>query len=51
MGADLLEAEESYDGYRLGKIMTKQFIDDMIERFKNNKRIHKKYVTLFTDEV
>jgi hypothetical protein len=36
--------EESYDGYKLGKTMTKEFIDDMIQRFKNNKRIHKKYV-------
>ena len=36
--------EESYDGYKLDKSMTREFIDDIIERFKNNKRIHKKYV-------
>lgn len=24
--------------------MTKEFIDDMIERFKNGKKLHKKYV-------
>src|SRR5436190_10881681 len=24
--------------------MTKEFIDDMIQRFRNDKRIHKKYV-------
>ena len=37
--------EESYDGVRLdGKEMTEEFINDMIERFKNGKKIHKKYV-------
>jgi len=39
--------EESYDGMRLGKEMTRQFIDDMVQRFKDNKRIHKKYVLSF----
>lgn len=29
---------------RLEKEMTQEFIDDMTERFKNGKKIHKKYV-------
>lgn len=29
---------------RLEKEITQEFIDDMIERFKNGKKIHKKYV-------
>jgi serine/threonine-protein phosphatase 5 len=36
--------EQSYDGYRLTNGMTREFIDDMITRFKINKRIHKDYV-------
>jgi serine/threonine-protein phosphatase 5 len=36
--------DDSYDGYKLGKVMTREFIDDMIQRFKDNKRIDKKYV-------
>ncbi|KAL7271837.1 Palmitoyl-protein thioesterase 1 [Rhizina undulata] len=40
---DKIEVEENYDGVRLGDEMTKEFIDDMIERFKNGKKIHKKY--------
>jgi len=36
--------EESYDGVKLGLSITKQFVNDMIVRFKDNKRIHKKYV-------
>jgi len=33
---------------KLGKKeMTREFIDDMIVRFKNNKKIHKKYVRVF----
>lgn len=36
--------EPSYDGPKLedGKI-TKEFIEEMMERFKNQKRIHKKH--------
>ena len=42
---DAILVEDNYDGVRLeGKEMTKEFIDDMIERFKNGKKIHKKYV-------
>jgi len=36
--------EESYDGCRLTDGMTQEFIDNMITRFKDNKRIHKDYV-------
>lgn len=45
-GLDLvsMEVDADYDGVRLGDEMTQDFIDDMIERFKNGKKIHKKYV-------
>ena len=38
--------EDSYDGARLaeGVDMTPEFITDMIERFKNGKKLHKKFV-------
>ncbi|KAM3474422.1 hypothetical protein MY5147_004277 [Beauveria neobassiana] len=36
--------EDGYDGVQLGDEMTQEFIDDMIERFKNGKKIAKKYV-------
>ncbi|KAH8702546.1 serine/threonine protein phosphatase PPT1 [Talaromyces proteolyticus] len=36
--------EDSYDGVHLGEEMTQEFIDDMLERFKNGKKIHRKYV-------
>lgn len=35
---------DTYDGAKLGSEMTQEFIDDMIERFKTGKLIHKKYV-------
>ena len=35
--------EEAYDGVKLGNVMTQEFIDDMIKRFKSGKKIHKKY--------
>ncbi|KAI5283508.1 hypothetical protein KEM55_001527, partial [Ascosphaera atra] len=38
-----IAVEDSYDGVRLGEEMTQEFIDDMIQRFKNGKKIHKKY--------
>lgn len=41
---DSVEVESSYDGVKLDKEMTQEFIDDMITRFKNGKKIHKKYV-------
>ena len=41
---DAIKVEESYDGVRLEKEMTQDFIDDMITRFKNGKKIHRRYV-------
>lgn len=45
-GLDLstISVEDDYDGVRLGEEMTQEFIDDMTERFKNGKKIHRKYV-------
>ncbi|KAH2155983.1 Palmitoyl-protein thioesterase 1 [Aspergillus fumigatus] len=40
---DAIAVDSSYDGVRLEKEMTQEFIDDMIERFKNGKKIHRKY--------
>lgn len=44
-GLDLesMTVEDSYDGVRLGNEMTQEFIDDMTERFKTGKKLHKKY--------
>lgn len=36
--------EASYDGTKLEDDMTQGFIDDMIERFRKGKRIHRRYV-------
>jgi serine/threonine-protein phosphatase 5 len=41
---DLMAVEPEYDGMRLGQEMTQEFIDDMTERFKTGKKIHRKYV-------
>ncbi|RMZ75308.1 hypothetical protein DV738_g5543, partial [Chaetothyriales sp. CBS 135597] len=41
---DSIQVEQTYDGVRLNGEMTQEFIDDMIQRFKNGKRIHKRYV-------
>jgi serine/threonine-protein phosphatase 5 len=41
---DAINVEDGYDGVRLGEEMSQEFIDDMIERFKNGKKIHRKYV-------
>lgn len=41
---DAIKVDDDYDGVRLGEEMTQEFIDDMIERFKNGKKIHRKYV-------
>lgn len=41
---DSMAVDADYDGVRLEKEMTTEFIDDMLERFKNGKKIHKKYV-------
>ena len=44
LDVDLIKVEDNYDGVRLGNEMTQEFIDDMMERFKNGKKIHKKYL-------
>lgn len=41
---DAIKVEDDYDGVRIGEEMTQEFIDDMIQRFKNGKKIHRKYV-------
>jgi serine/threonine-protein phosphatase 5 len=41
---DSMVVEEDYVGVRLGNEMTTEFIDDMLDKFKNGKKIHKKYV-------
>ncbi|EFC37463.1 predicted protein [Naegleria gruberi] len=40
---NVIDVEESYDGVRLGEVITKEFVEDMVERFKNQKKIHIKY--------
>ncbi|KAB5563395.1 serine/threonine-protein phosphatase 5 [Coniochaeta sp. 2T2.1] len=45
LDVDSMAVEPAYDGVHLGKEgMTQEFIDDMTERFKTGKLIHKKYV-------
>lgn len=44
LDVDSIAVEPAYDGVRLEGEMTQEFIDDMTERFKNGKTIHKKYV-------
>ena len=41
---DSIEVDSKYDGARLDKEMTQEFIDDMITRFKAGKKLHRKYV-------
>lgn len=41
---DSMTVDSGYDGVRIENEMTQEFIDDMITRFKNGKKIHKKYV-------
>ncbi|KAF2471316.1 serine/threonine-protein phosphatase-like protein 5 [Lindgomyces ingoldianus] len=45
-GLDLesMVVDAGYDGVKLDKEMTVEFIEDMIERFKNGKKIARKYV-------
>ncbi|KAF2118964.1 Metallo-dependent phosphatase-like protein [Lophiotrema nucula] len=45
-GLDLehMVVDSSYDGAKLGDKMTLEFIEDMIQRFKDGKRLAKKYV-------
>ena len=44
LNVDTIAVDSSYDGMHLGNEMTQEFIDDMTERFKNGKTIHRKYV-------
>jgi len=46
VGLDLenMQVGSGYDGVKLGDEMTQEFIDDMIERFKQGKKLDKKYV-------
>jgi serine/threonine-protein phosphatase 5 len=41
---DSMVVDADYDGVHLENEMTPEFINDMLERFKNGKKIHKKYV-------
>lgn len=41
---DSMAVEADYDGVKLGKEMTQEFIDDMTERFKIGKKLPRKYV-------
>ncbi|KAG8532147.1 uncharacterized protein KY384_003787 [Bacidia gigantensis] len=43
LNIDSISVDSSYDGAKLGTEMTQDFIDDMIDRFKNGKKIHRKY--------
>ncbi|OJJ41421.1 hypothetical protein ASPWEDRAFT_267402 [Aspergillus wentii DTO 134E9] len=40
---DSMIVDDKYDGVRLGNEMTQEFIDNMIQRFKDGKQIHRKY--------
>ncbi|KAK8058759.1 Metallo-dependent phosphatase-like protein [Apiospora phragmitis] len=45
LDVDSIAIEPDYDGVKLeGDEMTQEFIDDMMERFKKGKKIHKKFV-------
>lgn len=44
LDVDSMIIESGYDGAKLEKEMTLEFIEDMIERFKNGKKLAKKYV-------
>ena len=39
-----MAVDSSYDGAKLGDKMTLEFIEDMIQRFKDGKKLAKKYV-------
>ncbi len=44
LDVDSIEVEADYDGVRLGAEISQEFIDDMVERFRTGKKIHRKYV-------
>jgi serine/threonine-protein phosphatase 5 len=39
-----MAVDPTYDGAKLGDEMTLEFVEDMIERFKNGKKLARKYV-------
>lgn len=39
-----MTVDSSYDGAKLGDQITLEFVEDMIERFKNGKKLALKYV-------
>ncbi|KAF2722152.1 putative Serine/threonine protein phosphatase 5, partial [Polychaeton citri CBS 116435] len=41
---DSMAVEDSYDGARIKDTITKEFVEDMIQRFKDGKKLHRKYV-------
>lgn len=41
---DSMAVEDAYDGVRLEKEMTLEFVEDMIQRFRDGKKLHRKYV-------
>lgn len=41
---DGIKVDATYDGAELGDEISQSFIDDMIQRFKNGKKLHRKYV-------
>ena len=41
---DGIAVDGNYDGAKLGSEMSPKFIEDMIQRFKNGKKLHRKYV-------
>jgi serine/threonine-protein phosphatase 5 len=44
LDVESMVVEDSYDGAKLGDEMSEEFIDDMIQRFKDGKKLHRKYV-------
>jgi len=44
LDVEQMALDKDYDGAVLGKEMTQEFIDDMIQRFKDGKRLARKYV-------
>lgn len=47
---DAIEVSESYNGPRLGNEVTLEFFESLLESFKNEKRLHKKYAYQIMDQ-
>lgn len=47
---DNIEVSESYDGPKLGDKVTLEFFESLLESFKNEKRLHKKYAYQIMDQ-